>query len=605
MTCKRTTALLVLLIGLGSEARSFETPVGDARPAVPSRRVLVLNEVNASYPAISVIDEALRESFQGSKYQIDIYREYMESSLFPDEADQKVIRDSIIRKYQGSRRPDVIITVGSSPLRFMLEEHGKHFAGIPVIFCVSSGVESALKQDPDFTGVTTGIKAAETLEAALQVLPDTDSLVVVGGTGLFDRRLVQAVKAQLEGQSSRLKISYLTDLTTPELLNRLHNLPKNSVVLYTSLSRDAAGVHYSSREICPLIISASNVPVFTLFDLNFGHGEVGGEISAVRSQGTIAGKAALQVLDGVRAGNIPIAEASTEFIFDARALQRWSISERRLPAGARVLFREPTMWERYKSYILMALLLLLLESGLILALLIQRARRRKAEKQILEAQKELKGSYYRIRELGERLFKAHEAERARIGRELHDGICQQLSILASKLQLADQSAENRTGAFVEEAQEIATNVRDLSHQLHPARLRLAGLVAAIAGFQSTYPNAAIDFTHENVPETLPDDLALSLYRIVQEALQNSVRHGHARHVRIRLSRQRGELVLELSDDGTGFDPLTSRESGLGLLSMQERVELFGGSFHLASDPQSGTSLRVTVPLPNGSAAEGG
>jgi PAS domain S-box-containing protein len=731
----KTAAALVFLLLLGSELHGYQTPAIENRGSVHNRRILILNEVNASYPAVGVIDEAIRDSLQESKYRIEIYREYMETALFPDEADQKVIRDSYVRKYH-NRRPDVIITVGSSPLRFLAEEHHKHFAGIPVIFCLSNGVENDLDLDPEFTGVTVGIEAAATLDAALQLLPNTKHVLVVAGTGLFDRQQVQEVKEQLKDHSRRVKISYVTDLAMPELLKRLRSLSKDSIVLFTSMSRDAAGTRYSSREYGPLIASAANVPVFTLFDLNFGYGEVGGNLSKIRAQGTIAGNAVLKILNGESPSDIPVAKAANDFIFDWRALQRWGLKESNLPTGSIVLNRQPTAWELYKWYILGGLALILLEALLISALLLQWRRARKAETTllasnraleaqaaVLQSREELLNTFVRsvpagvamfdrdmrylqvsdrwcadysidrsqvlgrshhevpsdvpqrwkemhrrglegetlqadedrweredgtikwvrweicpwrtpsgsvggililaeditqrkeleesVSEMSHKLIESQEQERARIARELHDDIGQRLALLTVELELLQQSnpglhveLRNRIGELQTQTSEIAHDVQSLSHELHSSKLEYLGLAVAMGSLCREFGEqhkVEIDFQSHDLPASVPQDISLCLFRVLQEALHNSVKHGGARHVEVRLWETSGEIDLTVRDFGMGFDDQAAKEHrGLGLISMQERLKLVKGKLSIESQPSLGTTIRARVPLSTGS-----
>jgi PAS domain S-box-containing protein len=381
MIRQQSTAALVLLFVLAWPLHGSQAPEAQSLPAERPRRILILNEVNASYPAIVVIDDAIRETLQGSKYHIEIYREYMDTSLFSSEADQRLVRELYIRKYQ-YRRPDVIITVGSTPLRFMAEKHSEYFGGIPVIFCLPNGVEQELKRDPEFTGVTMGTDAAGTLNAALQLLPGTKHVLIVGGAGIYDRQTIKEVKEQLRGYDSRIDISYATDIPMQALRQRLHTLSEDSIVLFSSMSRDANGTYYSSRESAPLINSASSVPVFTLFDTYIGHGEVGGDLSIVRAQGTVASKAVLKVLDGVKPGDIPVAKAPNNFVFDWPALKRWGLDERKLPPGSKVLNRELTPWEFYRWYFFSGAALILIEALLISGLVVQWKRAREAESEL-------------------------------------------------------------------------------------------------------------------------------------------------------------------------------------------------------------------------------
>src|SRR5262249_40333644 len=159
--------------------------------------------------------------------------------------------------------------------------------------------------------------------------------------------------------------------------------------------------------------------------------------------------------------------------------------EARLPPGAIVRFKELDGWNRYKGYILGGLIVLLAQSALIAGLLLQRRLRRRAEIQVRENEAALRASNERIHDLGGRLLQAQEDERARIARELHDDVNQQVALLAIDLELLREGDRERPDASTliweacERAHGIAKSLHDLSHQLHPARLRMLGLVPAL------------------------------------------------------------------------------------------------------------------------------
>ena len=143
-------------------------------------------------------------------------------------------------------------------------------------------------------------------------------------------------------------------------------------------------------------------------------------------------------------------------------------------------------------------------------------------------------------------------------------------------------------------------MRDLSHRLHPAKLQLIGLVPSLASLQRelSRPDFTIRFSHENVPAPLPHEVTLCVYRIVQEALQNAIRHSAAREVSVSLRRIGNRLALTIADDGVGFDVNAAWGKGLGLLSMAERLESVDGSVEIQSLPGAGTRVDVTVPVPS-------
>jgi signal transduction histidine kinase len=228
----------------------------------------------------------------------------------------------------------------------------------------------------------------------------------------------------------------------------------------------------------------------------------------------------------------------------------------------------------------------------IVALLVQRRRRSIVEHHLRQSETALQASYERIRGLGARLLHAQEAERSRIARELHDDVNQQLVLLAMELE--------RVGAIDarDRAQAVARTVHDLSYRLHPEKLRLLGLTAALRGLERELSNeeTEIVFTHDEVPSKLPASLTVSVYRVAQEALHNAVTHGRARRVFVDLRRSPTEVVLSIADDGVGFDVDAAWGRGLGLVSMRERVHAMGGTFTIDSQPGTGSRVAVTLPL---------
>src|SRR5215510_12369808 len=152
------------------------------------RRVLIFNDFSPiASPGIALLDQAVVTGLEKSPYQIELYSENLEATLFPDEASQREFREWYIRKYR-DRKPDLIMTVGPASLRFMIESHEKFFQGIPVVFCGSTEeMLDQLRPDSHFTGVWGVPQPEETVRVALQLQPGTKRVVVVGGVGAFDR----------------------------------------------------------------------------------------------------------------------------------------------------------------------------------------------------------------------------------------------------------------------------------------------------------------------------------------------------------------------------------------------------------------------------------
>ena len=212
-----------------------------------------------------------------------------------------------------------------------------------------------------------------------------------------------------------------------------------------------------------------------------------------------------------------------------------------------------------------------------------------------------------LRDLGGRLINAQEEERSRVARELHDDLSQRIAVLSIGLeQIGQQLPEGpdnlhaRIHGLWTETQEISTELHRLSYQLHPSKLDHLGLVAAVRSFceeLAAHHEVSIKFRQQGFPASLSKDITLCLFRIVQESLHNAVRHSGAREAQVVLEKTDQAVHLLVSDTGCGFDTDSSKmTSGLGFISMRERLRLVGGQLSIRSRPFQGTQIEVTVPL---------
>lgn len=213
---------------------------------------------------------------------------------------------------------------------------------------------------------------------------------------------------------------------------------------------------------------------------------------------------------------------------------------------------------------------------------------------------------HEMRNLAGRLIKAQEDERRRIARELHDDFSQRLALLSVELDLlasappdAPSSGPGRLGEMATHVRDLSSEVHRMAYELHPAKLDQLGLVAAARAFArelSQQSGVRVGFEPGTVPRELPSEVALGLYRILQEALQNTIRHSGAAEAVVELRAEPDRILLTVSDTGSGFDvERARREGGLGLSSMQERVRLLHGTLAVTSAPGQGTRIEVSVP----------
>jgi signal transduction histidine kinase len=342
----------------------------------------------------------------------------------------------------------------------------------------------------------------------------------------------------------------------------------------------------------PMIADAANAPVFGMSDTYLGQGIVGGDLMRFREQGKITARIVSELLEGKKAQDIPIENVPSRGVFDWKALQRWHIPENRLPPGSVVLFREPSLWERTKWIWVICIPIIAVLSAIAVYLLYSRKRLRLAR----DRQTELSGM----------LISAAETERSRLASELHDDFSQRLAVLALGLEnVAEampplpQETHRQVRALLDSAAELGADLHTLSHRLHSASLERLGLATGISALCREFAaqqGVKIDFSSDTIVSSVHPDMALCLFRIVQEGLRNSRKHSGANKAQVALREQGDKLYVSVRDHGCGFDVNElDKKSGLGVRSMEERVHFLGGKFAIHSELGKGTAVEAWVP----------
>ncbi|HVO25619.1 MAG TPA: ATP-binding protein, partial [Candidatus Margulisiibacteriota bacterium] len=498
-----------------------------------------------------------------------------------------------LRARFGDRRLDLVVPFGAPAVKFTAQYRDRLFPGTPIVF---AGVEPRLVP-PDVlrtnaTLVTQKVNLSGIVEDILQMQPDTTNIVVVFGASRLEKFWVSECRREFQPFSNRVGFTWLNDLPLAQVLERSAALPPHSFILFGMFVMDASGIPFDNDEALRRLRAVANAPIFGYFGSGFGLGTIGGHMYQDSEVGRRAARAGIRVLRGEPADSIPpqILEAADP-VFDWRELGRWGISEARLPAGSVIKFRQPSFWELYAGWVVGVGVFVLLQTGLIVALLVNRARRRVAEAT--------------ARGFHGRLLRAHEEERARLARELHDDVTQRLARLAidaGQVERAPSAATvNETMAGVRAGLvRLSEDIHALSYRLHPSILEDLGLVAALKAECERFAqqeSILVDVKVGEMPASVPRQTALCVFRIAQEALRNAGRHSQARTVDVSLRSLDGGVQLALRDDGVGFDP--AREKGgphLGLASMHERVQLLGGDLDIESVPGQGTTVLAWVPL---------
>ena len=208
-----------------------------------------------------------------------------------------------------------------------------------------------------------------------------------------------------------------------------------------------------------------------------------------------------------------------------------------------------------------------------------------------------------LREYSKQFVELQEKERSRISRELHDGINQVLSYAKIKLNSLHERLEKSSIEELEKVEKLLddtnTEIRRISHNLHPIILDDLGLQKALLNLIRTYKeryNIELDFIYENLPSVLPKELQINIYRIIQEGLNNIIKHSKANKALIKLGKKEEKLSILIQDNGIGFNVLTNEHFGFGLKNIKERVNFFKGSIRIDSFPSKGTEIYIEIPL---------
>src|SRR5277367_4108508 len=487
------------------------------------KRVLLVYQNDGAIPSSVAFEQSLVQSLRAAMGPtLEFYREQLDSIRFPEYTQRKITE---LRSQYAERKIDLVIFFFGSPMPEILP-------GVPVVQVSNSASDPTVGsfRRANVVQVLFGIDARKIIDAARRLQPKARRVLLISGTDTAERALLTRFHEQLS-EEPNLDIEDVDNISLSDLLAMVSRLPPDTIVLPIAYNRDPAGNSYISRDIVARLANASTAPVYAVADTYVGVGAVGGYVVSWARAGEIAADATLQILQGNAPSEVVLkSPGSAVYMFDWRQLQRWGFSESDLPPGSIVEYRIPTAWEQYRWRIVGIIAIMVAQSLLIVGLLIHRRKRRQAE-----------GS---LRETTGRLLQSQDEERRRIARDLHDGTAQHLSGMALTIGqvLADFPPGNdRLRQLLQDShvasREALNEVRTVSYVLHPPILDGLGLIPAIRwyldGLRKRNP-LHIEF---DAPSELPNmevDAERALFRIVQEALTNVIRHAGGTSVSVVL-----------------------------------------------------------------------
>jgi signal transduction histidine kinase len=433
----------------------------------------------------------------------------------------------------------------------------------------------------------------------LEVLPATTNIVVICGNSLYERFWLQQFQRDLQSFTNRLSFTWFNDLSFPEMLERTSLLPPRTAIFYAVLFVDAAGVPYPGQRTLTDLHAVANAPIFGSCDSQLGHGIVGGPLISIEDLARNTAKVAARILQGEAPGGIttPVQTPGPP-VYDWRELRRWGISERILPGGSLIRFRQSTLWEQYRASIIIASLI---AAGAFTWLFLRHAA-------YLGKLKSGREAFTR------ELILSQENERKRIASELHDCLGQDLLLIKNRLGLMTADVKQLPDVLTQlkelsvAASRAIADVRSISHALRPAALEQVGLTKAIEWMiEQLGETSPTRFSCEldNIDGLLPPDSGMNFYRIIQEALNNVIKHAQATEVIVSVKRDPFGIALSIHDNGRGLnsqnlvDAHSQREKipTLGLVSMAERAKLLAAEIEIQSAEGKGTRLTLALPLP--------
>jgi signal transduction histidine kinase len=615
----RTVALLGLAF-----AQTASPPPGLAQPASESPwRVLLLHGSDNYVPSNVVLVDSLRSALAeaAAPRLVAFQAEVLDTVSFGTAHHEPELLALLVKKHR-ELRFDLLMPVGEGALRFVERHRATLWPGTPVVFLSVS--QDVLREHPagaGSTGVTIDFDEAGTLALARRLQPDATRVLLLAGASEYDRYWWPRLEAAASREGQGLEVEALFGQPLGAALERVAHLPRHSIVLYTSISRDGDGQAFVPAVVAEQLSRSSPAPVYSTFEGQVGRGVVGGSMESFDAHGRRAAALALRVLRGERPEVLPVALPSDPApVVDWRQLQRFGLSEAALPSGSIVRFRERSPLEEYRGYVATAALALAVQAGLIVALLAQSRRRQRAEAQAARQRAELAHAA-RLSAVGELTASvAHEINQP-LGAILSNAEAAELFLDADPPRLdrvrqilRDIRQEDRRASQV--IQEVRALARKQSPESSPLSLNDAiGDVMALVEADARRRGVAVE---TDLAASLPDVSGDCIQ--IQQVLLNLALNGlealgppaaGERRLRIETRANGSGVELVVSDTGPGLAPedvprvfesfFTTKEVGLGLgLSIvRSIVEAHEGRVLAENNAGGGATFRVLLPARRG------
>ncbi len=355
---------------------------GEANEVTDVRRILIVYENESTLRAVVEVASGMRQGFaDGAPTRIEYYSEFLDAVRFPQAEHLRRQAELLTAKY--SKIPiDIVLAGGPGALTFMLEHRETIAPGAPVVFGgVSESSLSSISLPRDIWGVVSRFDPVGTLDLARQLQPQAQQLVVLTGSSEFDRQWQIRARRELSGRQDGLSVQYLSGLTLDGFKDAVARLPRDAMLLILTVFEDASGRTFVPRDVAAEIAAASAAPAYSVYSTYIGTGVVGGFVETFEGVGLDMAALANRIMAD-QSPREQIIASTGRLVVDWRQLQRWDISEERLPPSTLLEFHELTTWERYRAEILGAMAIIALQAATIAGLVVIDRRRRTMKEEL-------------------------------------------------------------------------------------------------------------------------------------------------------------------------------------------------------------------------------
>lgn len=603
------------------------TPVATSQDSEAPKKVLVLYWESKDFVGNIDFDQGFQAGLKSEPAtRWELFSEYLDSTRFPGEHQAELLHDYLRKKYE-SQKIDVVVATPDPALEFLLRYRDDLFQDCPIVFiAVTRPPKEVLTAGPGLTGVIRVNTHRKTLDLALKLHPATKEVFVISGTPEHDKRFERASREELAGYDRRVRITYLTDLPISDLVNRVRELPQESIILYL-WHRSALETEKSVQSFQNLekIRQVASVPMYGMGSRNVGYGIVGGYVQDSERNGLEAAELVRRILNGTPAQDIPVDSAASLPMFDWRELKRFGLSETNLPNGSVIRFKEFTLWQQHKWRIVLVVGLLVLQTLIITTLLLERGRRRRAREALdrlnaeLETRIEARTAALnaKSRELETFAYSvAHDLKAPLRGIDGYSRLL--LEEYANSLdddgRVFLQTIQNSTDEMSQLIDDLLAYSRLERRELKPDRIELAPVINSLVDEKKREATERpIDFVVKvNGAVVLAD--ASGLAQSLRNYLDNAVKFtGKVDEPRIEVGSKEGaeSCLLWVRDNGIGFDMkhhdqifgifqrLNVTEdypgTGIGLAIVRKAMERMGGKAWAESEPGHGATFYLEIP----------